>query len=317
MKNASGSALPFGFPIRVVAQKTGLTTAAIRAWERRYGAVDPRRSEAGQRVYSEQDVERLGLLAALVGNGHSISAVAALDTEALEALVEEALRPTPDHRGDGAAGLVERAIAMVEGLRPDELERLLMRSAVSLRTEEVIHGLLVPLLQAIGSSWKQGRMGPASEHVATITIRRFLQWLSTTAQVDTQAPVLVTGTPRGQRHEFGALLAGLIGADEGWQIRFLGPDLPGAEIARGTSSFSATVVALSAIHPSLDDEAVDDIVSIRKMLPDRVDVILGGPAAAEHADAWSAAGILFYPTLEEFRIGLKRIKRVRFGAINP
>ncbi|MGI9628958.1 MAG: MerR family transcriptional regulator, partial [Longimicrobiales bacterium] len=48
-----------GYPIRIVAQRTGLTTPVIRAWERRYGTVTPARSEAGQRVYSEADLERL------------------------------------------------------------------------------------------------------------------------------------------------------------------------------------------------------------------------------------------------------------------
>ena len=63
-------------PIRVVAQRTGLTPATIRAWERRYDAVAPTRSEGGQRVYTDLDVQRLRTLKALTDAGRGISMVA-------------------------------------------------------------------------------------------------------------------------------------------------------------------------------------------------------------------------------------------------
>ena len=50
-------------PIRVVARRTGLTPAVLRAWERRYKVVEPSRSEGGQRLYSDLDVRRLAVIA--------------------------------------------------------------------------------------------------------------------------------------------------------------------------------------------------------------------------------------------------------------
>ena len=52
-------------PIRIAAKRAGLTPAALRAWERRYQAVEPGRSGGGQRLYSDRDVERLRTLRAL------------------------------------------------------------------------------------------------------------------------------------------------------------------------------------------------------------------------------------------------------------
>ena len=66
----------FKHPIRVVARLTGLTTHVIRAWERRYGAVKPVRTDAGARLYDDAAVERLQLLKALVDTGEAISAAA-------------------------------------------------------------------------------------------------------------------------------------------------------------------------------------------------------------------------------------------------
>ena len=47
------------YPVRLVALRTGLTPHLLRAWERRYGVVTPGRSEGGQRLYSDLDIERL------------------------------------------------------------------------------------------------------------------------------------------------------------------------------------------------------------------------------------------------------------------
>ncbi|MCH2452814.1 MAG: MerR family transcriptional regulator, partial [Gemmatimonadetes bacterium] len=74
-------------PIRVVAQRTGLTAATIRAWVRRYSAVIPGRSAGGQRVYSDQDVKRLTTLRALTDGGRTISVVSTLTESAAEALL--------------------------------------------------------------------------------------------------------------------------------------------------------------------------------------------------------------------------------------
>lgn len=86
------------YKVGSVSRLTGLSIHLIRAWERRYGAVTPRRSGAGTRVYSDEDVERLQLLKALVDLGEPVSQVASLSGEALRELLARhaaAARPTP------------------------------------------------------------------------------------------------------------------------------------------------------------------------------------------------------------------------------
>ena len=71
------------YPIRAVARRTGLTPHVLRAWERRYGAVEPARSGGGGRLYSNADILRFRLLARLVREGHAIGQVAHLPTDEL------------------------------------------------------------------------------------------------------------------------------------------------------------------------------------------------------------------------------------------
>ena len=45
------------FPIREVSRLTGVNPVTLRAWERRYGLIQPTRTESGHRLYSMADVE--------------------------------------------------------------------------------------------------------------------------------------------------------------------------------------------------------------------------------------------------------------------
>ncbi|MEX2528162.1 MAG: MerR family transcriptional regulator [Gemmatimonadota bacterium] len=304
-------------PIRVVTQRTGLTAALLRAWERRYGAVEPGRSKGGQRLYSDLDVKRLLLLRQVVDAGRSISHVANLPATELEELVGEDRRARADlgvwQDGgvavrDGTAGgsdeiatylnATERAI---EDLDVGSLESTLYRAALHLTPAFLLDEVLVPLLRKVGERWREGTLGPASEHLATGGVRRFLEWFIN-ARSGTGGPLLLVGTPTGQVHELGALLAGASAASVGWRAVSLGPDLPGNEIARAVRRTGAAGVALSAVLMGGQEESlVDEIgVVVEGVGPDGF-VLVGGEAARSLRERVEAMGAVYLPSLAALR----------------
>ena len=78
-------------PIRVVAERTGLTPATLRAWERRYGAVEPRRSDGAQRLYSDEDIQRLRLIARLSSVGYALADLSRSSTTTLARMARQNL----------------------------------------------------------------------------------------------------------------------------------------------------------------------------------------------------------------------------------
>ncbi|MCH1408146.1 MAG: MerR family transcriptional regulator [Verrucomicrobiales bacterium] len=84
------------FEISAVARLTGISPHALRVWERRYGVVQPNRSENQRRKYSQPDIQRLSLLKTLVDNGHSIGSVAELSMDQLSERVENVLASRAD-----------------------------------------------------------------------------------------------------------------------------------------------------------------------------------------------------------------------------
>ena len=59
------------YRIGAVCRLTGLSQHVLRVWEKRYGVVEPERSETQRRLYRDSDVSRLSLLKALVDRGQA------------------------------------------------------------------------------------------------------------------------------------------------------------------------------------------------------------------------------------------------------
>lgn len=270
-------------PIRVVAQRTGLTPATLRAWERRYGAVSPGRSDAGQRLYSDHDVSRLSLLRDLTEAGRSIGSVASLTEAEAQALVEEdrahepptgALRAT-----DGVPlGWLTGAYQATLELDSIRLERLLRGATLALGADRFLEEVIVPLLVQIGDEWTRERISPAQEHMASGVIERALQEV-TPIPMTGGRPVMIVSTLPGERHALGARLVAAVAGLEGWQTTYLGPDLPVPEVVRSAQTIDAAAVAISVVHGSAEGGQADDVRELRTSLPPSVDLLVGGRAA--------------------------------------
>lgn len=95
----------------VAARLAGLPVETLRVWERRYGVSETQRSEHGQRLYSADQVRRLGMLKQLVDQGHPIGSIAGLPADQLNALAAPAAAGTASYAGP------VRVAVIGEGLR--------------------------------------------------------------------------------------------------------------------------------------------------------------------------------------------------------
>jgi len=303
-------------PIRVVSERTGLSPDVLRAWEKRYGAVaPPRREGAGQRLYSDADVERLRLLRRVTLAGRSIGQVAALDHDALTALAREdetqraATPPSPVFHGEGAAadGFLEGALAAMRALDAAALETVLRRALVLLGANAFIDEVAGPFLRAVGDAWEARAVGVAHEHLASAVLRRVLGIVSDAGAAAAAGHTVVIATPAGQVHELGAMLAAASAASAGWRVVYLGADLPAAEIAAAAADTGAGVVALSVVVPEDADATAAELRHLRRALPAAVELIAGGEGARTLLGVLDEAGIRFLPDFAEFRRSLIRI----------
>lgn len=299
--------------MRLVIQRTGLSADVLRAWEKRYGVVSPERSEGGQRLYSDEDIERLALLRKATAAGRNISQIAGLSIPALEAMVleDESRRATrtaePERRSSQAHFFFEACMAAVKRLDAVELDALLRRAAMQLSAAAVVDEVITPLLRELGDSWHRGEISPAHEHMGSAAIRRMLSWMSGSAIVPGSAPAILVATPANQRHELGAKIVSTTAATEGWRVVFLGADLPADAIAAAAVQAGAGVVALSMLFPLDDPEMAAEVIRLRSLLPPRTLLLAGGPAAEAYREQLADAGIRVLDGLDDLRILLRTL----------
>lgn len=311
-KQGKGTAATADHPIQVVARRTGLGADVIRVWERRYAAVEPTRDAAGRRLYSDDDVDRLLLLRRATEGGRRIGDVAHLDAAQLARLVAEDKESAGGAKTTGGAASpahLDVCLAAVEAVSPADLESALQRASVALSTPALLDQVLVPLLKEIGERYRHGGLRVSHEHAASAVVRTFLAQLVASHRIPERAPVLVLATPAGQRHELGALMAGVSAAAEGWKVIYLGPDLPAEEIAYAAIETKSSAVALSVVYPPDDPRIEDELRRLRRALPSDVVLFIGGLGAEGYKRVLKEIGAVPASDLYEFRRQLDQLRK--------
>jgi methanogenic corrinoid protein MtbC1 len=274
--------------------------------------VVPTRSEGGQRLYSDRDIERLRKLGRLVEAGHAISRLAGMTLEELDRLngAEQAAGEAGGAEAEPSAP-VEEVLQAATRFDAARLESVLERAAVSYGVPTFLDHIAAPALARIGHGWASGSVSVAQEHMATAVFRRVLGWLLGVYQAQGPAPQIVVATPPRQVHELGALLAAVTAAAEGWKVTYLGPDVPAVELVRAAAETGADAVALSIVYPGGNDGLFAALRHPDQGLSPEVPLIVGGAAVRQYRREAESAGALVVETLPEFRSLLARLGEVK------
>lgn len=299
--------------IAVVSRRTGLSQLVLRAWERRYEAVVPARTATSRRLYSDQDLEKLSLLSQLTNAGHRIGDIAPKSVEDLRKLaVENGVQAMALASGslDGAvdtADLLDSALEAIRNFDDRGLETILDRALLHLSKPVLRRELLVPLLSEVGNQWGDGRLRISQEHMASAIIGAFLTAMNARYQVLPGAPLVAVATPSGQYHEIGALLAASQAHESGWDVLYLGPNLPAEEIAAAARGRGVRAVMLSLVFPSSDPAVISQLRELRKLVGPDIPIVAGGQGAPSYQGVLSEIGAQVVDDLDALGVVLTSI----------
>ena len=293
---------------------TGLSVDTLRAWERRYQAIAPDRNGHG-RMYNEADIERLALLREAVDRGHSISQLAPLPNQQIEAMLERpvTLKAPPK----------QALVVTAHALQPDlqtlllaierfdyvAIDREINRLATLVPPRELLQQTLTPLMEQIGERWYQGSLTIAQEHMVSSAIRNLLGTLVRLYTRTQTSTTVLFATLSGERHEFGILSAAALAVVGGLGIVYLGIELPVQEIVDAARKTSAQVVVLGlkgAVNPQ---ESLKLLRSIAELLPETTELWVGGASAGEIVQEIKATRAIY---LQDFEVLEKQL--IRIGA---
>ncbi|HRI63335.1 MAG TPA: MerR family transcriptional regulator [Polyangium sp.] len=269
------------YRIRTVSELTGVSSATLRAWERRYGVPAPSRTASAYRLYSDEDV-------ALITRMRDLVKLGTAPAEAARALLgEPVIGATNGGYTGGLGGFVEkdpyvaatdRIVEAVRRFDPDGLEEEVSK-ALTLGPAVVIYERTIgPALIQIGDLWHSGDVTVAQEHLASNVLGATLVHLLRLAQPSDAMRRIVLACFADEDHVLGLYGAGLRFASWGYRTLMLGASTPPAAVARVVDALAPDIVGLSAtmmVPPPRARELVDAYADACRATP----WLVGGDAA--------------------------------------
>jgi methanogenic corrinoid protein MtbC1 len=141
-----------------------------------------------------------------------------------------------------AAMLYDALIAHNEGKARQLFDAV--QSMFDLNT--IFFEIFQPCLYQIGDAWYRGEIRIATEHFASTFIQGVLMNLLQAFPIYNSAPSLLIGCAPEEYHEIAPLMLSVLLRREGYQVEFLGPDLPVEDLVSYAGDTAADMVILSA-----------------------------------------------------------------------
>ncbi len=243
------------YNLKVVVKETGLTPATLRAWERRYHLFKPLRSPGGQRLFSEDEISLIKWLVARQKEGLSISRAVDLWRSQASQSPAQIQAPLASHpvpaMGEGMLDHLrqtwrEACLAFNE----PEAELAMAKALAVAKPEEVCTQVMQKGLAELGEGWYAGKVSVQQEHFASSLAMRRLYALFAIAPLPNRPGRLLAACPPGEDHDLALLMLAFILRWRGWEVIYLGADVP-------LDQLDAT---LQAISPQL-------VLSVAESLP--------------------------------------------------
>jgi cobalamin-dependent methionine synthase I len=168
--------------------------------------------------------------------------------------------------------------------------------------------VVAPLVKQVGEAWLRGELRMAHERLATSVVRDFIA-IGRHHPSGSESHEIIVATPAGQVHEMGALLAAAAARGMGWRTTYLGPSVPAEEIVVCAQIREAGAVALGLAHPADDPHVLGELRQIRRLLPQRTAMIIGGRAAASYHKALDAPDVKLVCDVADFASILENLQR--------
>jgi MerR family transcriptional regulator, light-induced transcriptional regulator len=246
------------------ARRVGVSPERLRAWERRYGLLEPIRTEGGFRLYTDGDAERVERMKRALDEGFSAAEAAR------RSLVQE--RST-DRALDGAR---ERLVAAARTYDETSVHAILDESLAGFSLETFLHELVLPVLREIGAEWERGTLEIGQEHFASNLVRERLLALAR-GWGRGGGPLAILACAPGERHDIGLIAFGLVLRSHGWRILFLGADTPLATFDNAVSTTNPQLVVVA----SMDSKLLEAQSTQLRQLGRSATLVLSGPGASE------------------------------------
>jgi len=248
-----------------LSRRLGVSDHVLRAWESRYGLLQPVRSAGGFRLYSEADESRVRRMQAHLARGLSAA-------EAAQAVLGEdngaghGRAAAPDRDAPAASELPGDLRQALDAFDEPAAQAALDRLVSDLSLPAALRDVVLPYLTGLGERWVSGTASIAQEHFASNVIRGRLAGLAR-GWGNGHGPRAVLACPPGELHDLALMVFGIALNRNGWRIDYLGMNTPIEELTRTVDARRPDLVVLAATLPENLEPHATQLTALAQRAP--------------------------------------------------
>jgi MerR family transcriptional regulator, light-induced transcriptional regulator len=265
-----------------LSRRTGVSPELLRAWERRYGLLQPERTPGGFRLYTDSDEARVRSMQAKLARGLSAAQAAQL------ALAEQAVAASgPDRSGSAFTEVSDHLRKALDSYDEAGAQAALDRLFAGFSLDSILRDVVIPVVRELGERHERGAVPIAQERFASNLIRGRLTALAR-GWGQGVGPGVVLACPPEELHDLALVGFGLALRARGWRITYLGIDTPIATVAEAARAVLPAAVVISAETGEHLVAAAEEIAVLAREFP----VALAGAGATPELALRTGAQLL-------------------------
>ncbi len=254
-----------------VSRIAGIPKDLLRMWERRYDYPKPERDINGDRVYSDDQLNKLILIRQLVDQGRRPGKLMSMDLTELGELLKSS-------RAELDFG---RFSELLRAGKAPELRDWLTHQIRTLGLRAFIHQVMVPANRLVGEGWNGGELAIHEEHLYTEMLTSLVRQSLADIPGGTGRPRVMLTTLPGEQHSLGLLMVEALLRLGGAEVIPFGIEMPFRDIMEAARMHKVDVIGLSfSSHFKLDD-AIVMLSGLRQLVDDETAIWVGGGAISK------------------------------------
>ncbi|MCZ4407766.1 MerR family transcriptional regulator [Cryomorphaceae bacterium 1068] len=250
------------YSIKDIERISGIKAHTLRIWEKRYGIIEPSRTETNIRYYTNEELKKILNISILNNYGIKISKIVGLSGEELHKKVLEISTEEVEEN----LQIESLVIAMVE-VDESRFEKILANCTLRLGFEQTLLSIIYPFFKKVGVLWQAGAINPAQEHFISNLIRQKL-----IVAIDSQGMMVKEGAskfllflPEGELHELGLLFYSYLIQKSGHKVIYLGQSVPLDDVVKVNELNPADYIITATLSMSAPE-------SVNKLLQKLLDI---------------------------------------------
>ena len=298
------------FSINVISTACGVMPHTIRMWEKRYQIFTPKRSEGGQRLYSEVDLDKAKIIVSLKEQGHTISSLARHSLQDLRSLLEVNNRADSESEKMFTSIETKKLLKHLENFDIGLVASQMQHLRLSMGVKEFIFKIVLPVMHEIEKLSLKGTYSITQEHIISTIVRDQLNQINL-ANEGPNTKRFALATPDGNLHELPIMIAEIICHANRVSTNYLGASHPAECLGEAVNAIKCKTIVMgviSSVQWNYEKNIVKYLESIDKCLRNKVEIILGGGYKIDLPNFKNIENVKFVSSFEDFDKMLKEIK---------